>query len=548
MTTTPEDRERARCSAEVIVRLQPVYDPRDVNLARCYLDLHAQLAESERARGVLEGRVDLLRGSINGALNNLGDHGQAHVRDARSILERALVIDRRSARYDALAADRQETKVEPSDQADRMLRIDGPEPAPFGNQRRQFEPLPPTAETKPREPGCKCHLEEGDSPCPVHGEDEAEPTAERPPEAAEPSDEALLKVGVEARRAVSALMGTRALDNAERRALYNAGRASEAAAHAETRQELVELRVLYNAKALKRENDRLLAELERVRGELEHEYGAHANTTTERDRLRAELSALREGGEEPTARELGQKLQAAAAEFHGRSAVVGDRARAYWDELGGCAKRELLGVRPRVPTREELARLIRSKIAAYHSRVNEHWVVTFDALHEAADAVIALFATPAADRKDSGASDAAVRDAATSHSPGSSPAEAAALLVSSSETEEPSPLPEVLPAKTRWWTETLEAGTYDPGYRRYRFSDGCTLDPKFIDWAYYRAQQQPAATPGPTLESLDARLREVETQVRVTRRLAQLPYGDPAHEHFTNAAERIEREERETAK
>lgn len=28
-------------------------------------------------------------------------------------------------------------------------------------------------DTKPRDPGCLCHLEEGDSPCPVHG-DEAE--------------------------------------------------------------------------------------------------------------------------------------------------------------------------------------------------------------------------------------------------------------------------------------------------------------------------------------------------------------------------------------
>lgn len=27
-------------------------------------------------------------------------------------------------------------------------------------------------DTKPREPGCQCHLEEGDSPCRVHGEDE----------------------------------------------------------------------------------------------------------------------------------------------------------------------------------------------------------------------------------------------------------------------------------------------------------------------------------------------------------------------------------------
>lgn len=29
-------------------------------------------------------------------------------------------------------------------------------------------------DTKPREPGCECHLEEGDSPCPVHGVEGAE--------------------------------------------------------------------------------------------------------------------------------------------------------------------------------------------------------------------------------------------------------------------------------------------------------------------------------------------------------------------------------------
>ena len=28
---------------------------------------------------------------------------------------------------------------------------------------------------KKREPGCICHWEEGDSPCPVHGEDEPLP-------------------------------------------------------------------------------------------------------------------------------------------------------------------------------------------------------------------------------------------------------------------------------------------------------------------------------------------------------------------------------------
>ncbi len=27
-------------------------------------------------------------------------------------------------------------------------------------------------DTKARDPGCKCHWEEGDSPCPVHGEEE----------------------------------------------------------------------------------------------------------------------------------------------------------------------------------------------------------------------------------------------------------------------------------------------------------------------------------------------------------------------------------------
>lgn len=26
-------------------------------------------------------------------------------------------------------------------------------------------------DTKPREPGCECHWEEGDSPCPVHGDE-----------------------------------------------------------------------------------------------------------------------------------------------------------------------------------------------------------------------------------------------------------------------------------------------------------------------------------------------------------------------------------------
>ena len=30
----------------------------------------------------------------------------------------------------------------------------------------------PTTDTDPRESGCVCHLETGDSPCPVHGEDE----------------------------------------------------------------------------------------------------------------------------------------------------------------------------------------------------------------------------------------------------------------------------------------------------------------------------------------------------------------------------------------
>lgn len=31
---------------------------------------------------------------------------------------------------------------------------------------------PPLDDKKPREPGCKCHQEEGDSPCPVHGEED----------------------------------------------------------------------------------------------------------------------------------------------------------------------------------------------------------------------------------------------------------------------------------------------------------------------------------------------------------------------------------------
>lgn len=33
------------------------------------------------------------------------------------------------------------------------------------------EPL----DTEPRPPACRCHLEIGDSPCPVHGEDEEAP-------------------------------------------------------------------------------------------------------------------------------------------------------------------------------------------------------------------------------------------------------------------------------------------------------------------------------------------------------------------------------------
>jgi hypothetical protein len=29
------------------------------------------------------------------------------------------------------------------------------------------------ADLQPRRPGCRCHLEEGDSPCPIHGEKES---------------------------------------------------------------------------------------------------------------------------------------------------------------------------------------------------------------------------------------------------------------------------------------------------------------------------------------------------------------------------------------
>ena len=32
--------------------------------------------------------------------------------------------------------------------------------------------LPTMSDVMPRAPGCRCHLEEGDSPCPVHGQEE----------------------------------------------------------------------------------------------------------------------------------------------------------------------------------------------------------------------------------------------------------------------------------------------------------------------------------------------------------------------------------------
>lgn len=106
-----------------------------------------------------------------------------------------------------------------------------------------------------------------------------------------------------------------------------------------------------------------------------------------------------------------------------------------------------------------------------------------------------------------------------------------------SDNEPPVPLPEVLPAKTRWWTETLESARFDPKLAggRYVFSDGTTLRPSVIDWSHYRAQQraaEPSPQPGGFLDALTRRVAELEGR------------AEAAEESIDRIFARIEREER----
>ena len=503
---TPEDRERAlKWARSEIADPELADDSAALVPPRVLLALHAELAESERARGVL--RTALL--TIE------QDNG--------------MVLHPATVAQEALAADREETTVKPDPDA------------------------------------CYCsEYQSSGCPC-LPGKCPNVPQAERPPEAAEPSDDWLRSEYLR----VSG--GSAVIENHVDglRALYNAGRASEAAAHEETKQELAELRVLYNANALKRENARLL-----------------------------------------------------------------DRARAYWDELGGCAKRELLGVRPRVPTVEQVGKLL-IEVTAEPANITD-----------AAERFVALFTGPAVDRKDSGpegqkeganetiraATGRAVLTAIANpgafgspvlgdaHRPGAGRSEAGGpaeqrhvaragcanevpadaqvqrIEVSPPETEAPSPLPEVLPAGTRAVLSdgrevvaATECRLRPPAVSDYLvyWASWDKLDREQtyvrherIDWADYRAQQakaeeppwnydappdseigqvheveyiprgscntslwyevyylgekrwawsrndsrsklvpnvhrwRRAATPAPTLESLDARLREVERRLQ----------------------------------
>lgn len=274
------------------------------------------------------------------------------------------------------------------------------------------------------------------------------------------------------------------------------------------------------------------------------------------------VPALREGRPEPDDHEVAHVLE---------DVLLADNFAPNREgtlRLARAAKTALLGVRRGpVVDREELAAEF---VRGWRGRA---WPGDLDA-HErelilhGADAVLRLFAAPAPDvGKDSGAGDVAVRGAGTPHSVGSQPAEAAASPVSSS-TEQPNeppvPLPEVLPVGTR-----ADAGGADVvSLGEARLERRAGLDPVYwaewdtgkgfvhtddIDWSHYRAQQpkpEPARFSLPpnhdrALRELDARLREVELQGRVTRRLVE---ESSNRDWYRDRVERIEREEREAAK
>lgn len=550
-------------------------------LGKCYLHQSAEL-ESARAEVVrLRERVTSLSGAVNCALNNLGDHGQPYVRDARSILERALVVDRR------LAA--QETKVEEKTTEPYDSSHD-PECAACGHVQSDH----------PRDAYCGATVEDDDGDVRCECSRFACPVAEQPakaPEAeqAEPqggvSDEQPVPVSETKNRAyVSWLQSV-----SDRNAVYtpetffggfDAGRAAEAAArsdglgkawaaatqwtetatrlrteldvaereleaeraaHTETRQELAELRALYNANALKQE-------LERVRAELSV---AHTN----RDTLLRETAELARKLDraEAAARQARPEVSDAdlALALYASWNMPGDAlGLERFDRVAKTAKSALLGVPGRVPTVEAVGRLL-VEVTAEPANITD-----------AAERFLALFAGKDQDSSPAvGEADAAVRAAVAPSAGGvaAQPTAGAGLderpwcreappdseIGQEHELEPVEGFPHGVMTYAGPWVGDSQATGTPIWYRDLATRDGARLW-KITIAGWRRAEQpkpEPArlviVEPGDDLAGMPTALRErldeIELQARVTRRwiVEVWPHMKPE-----KALARIEAEER----
>lgn len=209
-TVSAEDRERAtECADELISESHP-YGLK--NLARCYLDTLATNAVLEERVKTLSKFLEDLTATVKsdtGCADNTWDVAD-YIREAANQKETSVdpINAIPSARTDDnTAPPRYVPKVgelakltsspDPEDgiAIGKVWLISGVDSGRCDDMARwhyvvhtepgkglrcihrgaTWEPVEAKAEpdTKPREPGCKCQWEEGDSPCPVHGEAEA---------------------------------------------------------------------------------------------------------------------------------------------------------------------------------------------------------------------------------------------------------------------------------------------------------------------------------------------------------------------------------------